>query len=80
MDTILFGTLIGDLGDVLLSQASSNPVICNTGYWNDSMLPRTFYLDFPHWDLTEAEILGGIDGNCYKLITNIHCQVQLAEN
>lgn len=63
MDSVLFGTLIGDLADVLLSQASSNPVIGNPGYWNDSMLPRTFYLDSQDWDLTEAEVLGGIDGN-----------------
>lgn len=62
VDSVLFGTLIGDLADVLLSQASSNPVIGNTGYWNDSMLPRTFYLDSQDWDLTEAEVLGGIDG------------------
>lgn len=39
--------------------------IGTTGIWNDSILPRNLYL-YPlspgEWEMTDAELLGGIDG------------------
>ncbi|XP_066158831.1 uncharacterized protein [Euwallacea fornicatus] len=62
IDSILFVAITGDLGEVVLSQVTETPAIGNQGYWNDTLLPRAFYLKSQQWDLTEAEVLGGIDG------------------
>ncbi|KAL1492995.1 hypothetical protein ABEB36_011142 [Hypothenemus hampei] len=72
VDSILFATITGDLGEVLVNQPYEHPNIANQGYWNDTFLPRTFYLGSQEWDLTEAEIIGGIDAAIIgkKILTN----------
>ncbi|XP_060537159.1 uncharacterized protein LOC132708683 isoform X2 [Cylas formicarius] len=62
VDNVLFTTMAGDLGEVVLNQAAKNFLIDAEGFWNDTLLPRAFYLKSTNEDLTRAEILGGIDG------------------
>ncbi|XP_030756010.1 uncharacterized protein LOC115882230 [Sitophilus oryzae] len=83
VDNVLFATIVGDLGEVVLSQATENPIIGNQGYWNDTLLPRAFYLRSRQWDLTQAEILAGIDaaiiGKTVQHLVNILDSTRLSQ-
>ncbi|VVD01341.1 unnamed protein product [Leptidea sinapis] len=65
-------TLVGDLAEVVVNQgprvgaAVQHLTIGTNNRWNDTLLPRHYYL-FQHnnitdWHMTDAEILAGIDG------------------
>ncbi|XP_052757792.1 uncharacterized protein LOC113518327 isoform X2 [Galleria mellonella] len=65
-------TLAGDLAEVVVNQgprygpSPQNLVVGTNNRWNDTLLPRDHYL-LPQnitvdWQITDAEILGGIDG------------------
>ncbi|KAJ8736411.1 hypothetical protein PYW08_007067 [Mythimna loreyi] len=70
---IWVATLAGDIAEVVVNQgprvgaAPQRLVIGSNNRWNDTLLPRDHYL-FPQnltvadWQLTDAEILAGIDG------------------
>lgn len=63
----------GDLAEVVVNQgprvgsAAQLMVVGSQNRWNDTMLPRNYFLypqnrELADWHLTDAEILGGIDG------------------
>lgn len=63
----------GDIAEVVVNQgprvgaAPQSMVIGSNNRWNDTLLPRDHYLfpqnlTVPDWQLTDAEILAGIDG------------------
>lgn len=63
----------GDLAEVVVYQGKfvDKLIIGPTGVWNDSLIPRNYHL--PNsigtaWEMTAAEVLGGIDGTCLKII------------
>ncbi|XP_069678590.1 uncharacterized protein [Periplaneta americana] len=61
-------TLAGDLAEVAVYQGprvQGELFIGPTGEWNDTALPRVFYMDQKNhalWQMTDAETRGGIDG------------------
>lgn len=63
-------TLIGDLAEVTLYQASDKPKIGNSGVWNNSYIPRLYYIKDEPFEMTSAELLGGIDGMVTLLTFN----------
>lgn len=78
LDNIIVTTIVGDLAEVTLNQAFNNPVFGDIGRWNDTTFPRAHYLDREQWDMTNAELLGGIDGkyifpSVNSKITNNNC-------
>lgn len=71
----------GDLAEVVVNQgprvgpASHAIVVGSSNRWNDTLLPRDFYLlpknaSNVDWHFTDAEILAGVDG--MYLLTNLY--------
>lgn len=62
LNNVNVATIVGDLAEVVLNQAYSTPNFGDIGRWNDTIFPRAFYLNREQWDMTSAELLGGLDG------------------
>ncbi|CAG4965035.1 unnamed protein product [Colias eurytheme] len=73
ISNIWAATLAGDLAEVALNQGSrvgaapQRLIVGSNNRWNDTFLPRDFYLftqniSSTDWHMTDAEILAGIDG------------------
>lgn len=68
MDNTYSAGLAGDLAEVCVYQGpyfGTNVTIGLVGTWNSTTFPRLRYLTENHkgkWEMTDAEILGGIDG------------------
>jgi hypothetical protein len=68
IDNQYAATLSGDLAEVCVYQGpylGSNVSIGLTAMWNDTHFPRVRYIAEGHrgrWEMTDAEILAGIDG------------------
>ncbi|XP_068626464.1 uncharacterized protein [Battus philenor] len=73
ISNIMVATLVGDLAEVVVNQgprvgaSSQRMVIGSNNRWNDTILPRDYYLlpqnsSVIDWHFTDAEILSGIDG------------------
>ncbi|CAG4979028.1 unnamed protein product [Parnassius apollo] len=73
ISNIWVSTLAGDLAEVVVNQgprvgaSSQRLVVGSNNRWNDSVLPRMFYLlpqssGVVDWHFTDAEILAGVDG------------------
>lgn len=64
LDNLWISTVAGDLGEIVVYQASEKPVVGNEGYWNDTLYPRLYMSAGGSQEMTDAELLGGIDGEC----------------
>lgn len=64
LSNVWISTVAGDLGEVVVYQASDTPIVGNEGYWNDTTFPRLYMSADGAQELTDAELLGGIDGEC----------------
>lgn len=68
LDNTFAANLAGDLAEVCVYQSlyyGSNVSIGTVGFWNHTDYPVNRYLEennFLNWAITDAEILGGIDG------------------
>lgn len=66
VDNTYASGLVGDLAEVVLFQGPRGNInIGFEGMWNDTELPRMFYLkgnQGGNWHLTDTEILSGLDG------------------
>ncbi|CAH0724810.1 unnamed protein product, partial [Brenthis ino] len=73
ISNIWVATLAGDLAEVVVNQgprvgaSSQRLLVGSSNRWNDTMLPRNYYIfppngTLPNWHFTDAEILAGIDG------------------
>lgn len=63
VNTVWVSTVAGDIAQVVLNQANVKPIIGEVGNWNDTLLPREYYLVPAYKELSDADVLGGIDGN-----------------
>ncbi|XP_047985605.1 uncharacterized protein LOC125225796 isoform X2 [Leguminivora glycinivorella] len=73
ISNLYVATLAGDLAEVVVNQgprvgpSSQRLVIGSNNRWNDTMLPRNYFM-YPQnssnvdWQISDAEILAGIDG------------------
>lgn len=70
---LLRNKLSGDLAEVVVNQGprvgfrTSKVILGGDSRWNDTMLPRNYYMlnhtnGLINWQITDAEILAGIDG------------------
>lgn len=66
VSNVWVSTVAGDLGEAIVNQAAENAEIGNFGYWNDTSYPRMYLATGKNFDLTEAELLGGVDGNSFN--------------
>lgn len=68
LDNLFAANLAGDLAEVCVYQApyyGSNVSVGTSGFWNHTDYPVKRYLEennVLNWQITDAEILGGIDG------------------
>ncbi|CAK1539938.1 unnamed protein product [Leptosia nina] len=73
ISNVWVATLAGDLAEVVVNlgvrvgAAPQRMTIGSINKWNDTLLPRDYYLLMPNatsadWHMTDAEILAGIDG------------------
>lgn len=63
ISNVWLASITGDLAEVVLNQVISNaPLIATDSFWNDTLYPRTLYLSDNQWDMSESEMLGGLDG------------------
>lgn len=65
LSNLWISTVSGDLGEIVMYQASAQPIIGNEGYWNDTIYPRLYMSAGGAQEMTDAELLGGIDGECW---------------
>lgn len=63
-NNVWMSTILTDLAEVLLYQQNKIS-IANDAKWNDTLYPHLFYLTEYDWELSSAELLGGIDGKAY---------------
>lgn len=68
ISNVWVATVTGDLGEVVIYQASEKPVVGNEGYWNNTAYPRLYMSAGGAQEITDAELLGGIDGECRILL------------
>jgi len=65
----------GDIAEVAILQGprvQGQMYFGPTGEWNDTTVPRIFYMDQRNdgfWQITDAEAKGGIDGMLLKCVT-----------
>lgn len=70
VDNRFAATLSGDIAESILRQVPANVQVGAPGAWNNSAVPRWFFLSQrERLEMTDAEIRGGIDG--LTLATNI---------
>ncbi|KAF5294476.1 hypothetical protein FQR65_LT01602 [Abscondita terminalis] len=65
IDNIWIATIAGDLGEIVVQQAFNDPQFGKPGIWDNSLLPRFYYLQDRYHDMTAAEFLGAIDGSIF---------------
>lgn len=68
-NNVWVASLLGDLGEVIMNQASQDgmPSLAEWAQWNDTVLPRVYYQTQPNWEMSSAELLGGIDGIYFNI-------------
>ncbi|XP_031784515.1 uncharacterized protein LOC100680378 isoform X1 [Nasonia vitripennis] len=67
IDNVWAATVSGELAEMVIYQGpiyEERMYLGATGFWNNTMRPQVFYVTHRHdsFDLTRAEIIGGIDG------------------
>lgn len=68
LSNVWISTVAGDLGEIVIYQASEEPVVGNEGYWNDTIYPRLYMSAGGAQEMTDAELLGGIDGTFIRVV------------
>lgn len=61
ISNVWVATVLADLAEELLFKMNQTS-IANEAYWNDTLHPRLLYLTEADWQMSSAELLGGIDG------------------